>query len=154
MKLTEQAIAELKALEDGRGRLTPEQVVEAARPAESALHACFTWNNSEAAERWRIEEARELIRSVRIEVTVEDRPIRSIAYVRDPERAGNAPGYVALMRVRKKSAGDLMRDELTAIAELCARVLNIIEARPEEYGQHKADIAGIKARVESIIDAV
>ncbi len=141
-------------MEDSRGRLTPEQVVDAARSSKSALHKCFTWDDSEAAHKWRIDEARELIRSVRIEVVVEDRPIRSIVYVRDPEQPSGTQGYVAWMRVRKKDTADVLREELTGIVELCGRALNIICARESDYRDVKIKVEKVKSQVERIIDGV
>ena len=47
-------------------KLTPKAVVDDARPANSPLHRYFTWNNGEAAEKYRLWEARELIMSVNV----------------------------------------------------------------------------------------
>ena len=44
------------------GMLRPIDVVEFAKNQKTALHGCFTWNNSEAAEQWRLHQARMLIR--------------------------------------------------------------------------------------------
>lgn len=41
---------------------TPEQIVERAKDKKSELHKCFTWDDTEAANKWRKQEAR-LIRS-------------------------------------------------------------------------------------------
>ncbi len=46
------------------GELRPEAVVEAARPEDSPLHHSFTWDDSIAAHKWRLEQARALIRAV------------------------------------------------------------------------------------------
>jgi hypothetical protein len=43
------------------GVLRPADVVEAARPKNSILHSRFTWDNDEAAERYRLWQARQLI---------------------------------------------------------------------------------------------
>jgi hypothetical protein len=53
------------ATEDGM--LKPEAVVNAARDEASPLHPCFTWDDSKAAEKQRLHEARLLIKCVRIE---------------------------------------------------------------------------------------
>ena len=62
------------------GRLTPADVVEAARRRASPLRDCFTWDNTEAAEKWRLTEARRLIQGILIE---HPRPEREplIAYI-------------------------------------------------------------------------
>lgn len=48
------------------GRLTPTAVVDAARPDDAPLHSRFEWDDTVAAEKWRREQASELIRSYRI----------------------------------------------------------------------------------------
>lgn len=44
------------------GSLTPELLVGLARDPEHPLHTRFEWNDSVAAERWRIEQAGRLLR--------------------------------------------------------------------------------------------
>ena len=39
----------------------PDDIVNAARNGDSELHKCFTWDDSEAAEKWRKSEARQLM---------------------------------------------------------------------------------------------
>lgn len=46
------------------GMLQPKTVVESARPDHSPLHDSFDWDDSEAAEKWRLTQARQLIRAV------------------------------------------------------------------------------------------
>ena len=41
--------------------ITPEQVLEKARDEQSELHKCFEWNDSIAAEKYRLQQARQLI---------------------------------------------------------------------------------------------
>jgi hypothetical protein len=53
-----------KIAEQQKGRLTPPAVVEAARDARNPLHKHFEWNDQLAAESFRLEQARMLIRSV------------------------------------------------------------------------------------------
>ena len=58
-------VAELKELQvANRGFLRAEYVLERAKVKSSALHSCFTWDDGEAAERYRLEEAHRLIRVV------------------------------------------------------------------------------------------
>ena len=57
------------AKRDG-GLLRPQAVVDAARSVSSPLHGAFCWNNTEAAQKYRLLQAQQLIRSFR--VTVED----------------------------------------------------------------------------------
>lgn len=55
-------IAALKRLSrEHGGLLLPEAVVAAAKPASSPLHSYFTWDDTEAAARYRLDEARRLL---------------------------------------------------------------------------------------------
>lgn len=58
---------ELRAIHSRDGVLTCEAVLDAARPKNSPLHDYFTWEDSRAAERYRLIEAGKLIATVRIE---------------------------------------------------------------------------------------
>ncbi len=150
MKLTEEAIAELKALEDRRGRLTPAQVVETAESKDSPLHAFFEWDDAKAGAAYRIEQARELIRRVKIEVTVEDRSFRVVGYVRDPEKEPNKPGYVATMRVTARTVADMMRAELEAVSADLARVVGLADAKAEQLPGLADKIGAVKSQVDRI----
>ena len=56
----------LLAIRDEVGSLTPGTVVAAATPKGSPLHHKFTWDDKVAGVQWRLEEARQLCRSVRV----------------------------------------------------------------------------------------
>jgi hypothetical protein len=60
----EMAYAALSAIEVRDGVIRPAVVVDEARPTDSPLHPAFLWDDTEAAERFRQEQARLLIRSV------------------------------------------------------------------------------------------
>lgn len=60
------------------GDLTPEIVLDEARAADHPLHHKFTWDDAEAAERYRREQAHQLIRSVKITYVKRDGNLDSI----------------------------------------------------------------------------
>lgn len=82
-----------------RGRLTPAIVIADAKNPRSPLHGQFTWDIKKAAQQRWIEQARELIRSVRIEVRTETHFVTAPRYVHDP-RAGKESGYAELTTMR------------------------------------------------------
>ena len=57
---------ELQKLYDENHRLTPAIVLAEAKDPDSPLHPLFEWSDHEAAEKWRLQQARQLIRSVRV----------------------------------------------------------------------------------------
>lgn len=92
------------------GRLTPEEVVADAKDPKSPLHSYFDWDDDVAARKYRIAQARTLIRSVRVEVTINDEVLYAPAFTRDPERASNEPGYRTTATLR--ADGVVARDAL------------------------------------------
>lgn len=62
----------LQGIYDDRGHCEPTDVLDEARESDHPLHDRFTWDNTEAAEKWRLEEATRLIQKVKITVQVVD----------------------------------------------------------------------------------
>ena len=56
----------LKEIENRDGSITPQAVVEDARPEDSVLHNAFEWDNEKAAEAYRIHQAGQLIRCITV----------------------------------------------------------------------------------------
>lgn len=77
-----------------KGELTPQDVLDDARHDNSPLHSYFEWDDGAAAEAYRLQQARGLIRAVVAVYTREDEgkpAVRTKAYVHIPERS--APHY-------------------------------------------------------------
>lgn len=80
------------------GELTPQIVVEEARPEYAPLHDRFEWDDVKAGEEYRLIQAAQLIRSVRIEYSkpgdTERRTVRgwtAVRYSGDATKAGYIP---------------------------------------------------------------
>ena len=56
------ADAQKVAEEIGFGKITPMEVLEKAKDETTELHKCFEWNDSIAAEKYRLEQAKNIIR--------------------------------------------------------------------------------------------
>jgi hypothetical protein len=70
------------------GVLEPEKVVAAAKSPRSPLHAAFEWDDRQAAHLQRLDTARQLIRSIRIEVTYHGTLWSVPAYIKQPDKSG------------------------------------------------------------------
>lgn len=120
----------LRALEDKDGRVTPETVVDAAADPSSPLHEHFEWNEGKAAHAYRLEQARRLIRAVRVVVTIETRAISTVHYVRDPKRAAEEQGYVSLTQLRSEpdTARAMLHAEFARAAACLRRAEDLADA--------------------------
>ena len=74
-------LAELNAQNNG---LRPSEVVEEARPKESPLHCEFEWKDHVAAEQYRLNQARQLIRATLIPVQNTPETIVPVRFVHVP----------------------------------------------------------------------
>ena len=66
--------AQLQAVYDQHGKLTPELVVATAKPKDHPLHTRFEWDNRIAGQRYREIQAAELIRSINVVWTKSEEP--------------------------------------------------------------------------------
>ena len=95
------------------GLLRAEDVVEFARDARTALHHCFEWDDNKAAEAFRRQQARQLIRVVVAVTPANERKYRAYVSLK-PDRYGYpGGGYRAF--VTTMTDGD-MRKQLLADA--------------------------------------
>lgn len=117
----------LKELEDRYGRVTARQLLEAARNKKHPLHREFEWNDSKAAERYRLIQAGEIIRSVRVKVIIDDVRVTSVGYVHDPAAGPNGEGYRHIAHVRSEhdTAIETLEDEIARIVSLLERAKEI-----------------------------
>jgi hypothetical protein len=64
------------------GRLTPKAVVNAAENPRSRLHKLFEWDNARAAAAYRLDQAREIIRCIRVEQS-DGEPVRGYVSINE-----------------------------------------------------------------------
>jgi hypothetical protein len=76
------------------GNLQPSVVVNAARPEDSPLHHSFEWDDSEAAEKWRLQQARQLITAVVKYETIDGKSVPVQVFVSlTTDRKKDGAGY-------------------------------------------------------------
>lgn len=143
--MSEDIITELTRLaEANEGRLTPDNVVDAAQNEASPLHKCFEWDNDAAAHMFRVEQARHLIRSVRVEVTTMEHSVRVPAFVHDPACDRGEQGYVSIRQV----ASDEDKAREVVVAEFSRAASALKRARAV------AMALGIKDQIDCISDQI
>lgn len=151
----EQIRLRLEAIENANaGRLTPDAVLADARDPESPLHDQFEWDKDKASQAYWIEQARELITSVRVIVKTETTTVRSVYYVRDPSAEHDEQGYVSVKRLRTDA--DMAREALVAefsrVADMLrrAREMAVVLEMQGEVDELVTGIVGIRQRIEAM----
>lgn len=133
------------------GRLTPDAVVADARDETSPLHSLFEWSDERAAHQFRLDQARRLIRSVRVEVKTSTRIVSTVRYVRDPEAERAEQGYIDVVKLRtdEQRARLAVRAELERVESLLERARDVARAleREEELDALIARVAAFRESV-------
>lgn len=140
MNLIEQTIMALADANDGR--LSPDMVVKTASDLASPLHPKFEWDDTEAAIEHRRYQARQLIRSVRIEYRTETFSFTAPAYIREPGLTRTA-GYISTGRLAtdEDKAREAVVTEFSRVsaalkrAQEVAAALGLSDAISEIQGQ-------------------
>lgn len=110
--------------DENNGLLLPEMVVEAARPLNSPLHSKFEWSNTKAANAYRLEQARRLIR-VSVEII--------------PQSKKPTDVFVSLSTDRRKG-GYRVVTEVLSNAQMRAQMLSDALAEMELFRAKYADL--------------
>lgn len=152
VRITQPVRVRLAQLEKAHGRLTPAVVVADARQKKSPLHDLFSWNVEEAAQKYWLHRAREIIQSVRLvssetETVTVDAPF----YVRDPSLLPSEQGYVSIATLQKNpvQARESLRLEFERVTGALTRARSIaaalgLESEVEELIAH---VTRVKERV-------
>ena len=136
-----EALADIAEQSDGE--LRPRVVVEASRPEDHPLHPVFEWRDERAAQLYRDDQARHLIRSVRVVTPAEDveqAPGLQIQYVAVSRPQDGDRVYVEASRAMSDA------DMRQQVLEEAVRLLRGIRAR---YG-HLEELAEVFAVIERV----
>jgi len=92
---------ELERIEEEHGRVTPELVLEESRDEGSTLHNCFEWNDSVAAEKYRLRQAKCIISNLTVIVDEKKQsaPVRAFVNIEKeaPAKKGKFVNIVTAM---------------------------------------------------------
>jgi hypothetical protein len=95
-------LEQLTEIRDQHGALNPVLVVDTARDPGHPLHSRFDWDDTVAAHKWRLEQASQLLRAVKMPAS--------------PTRPGDLRAFVAVKGAQAHSSdyvptGEAMEDE-------------------------------------------
>ncbi len=122
--------------------LTPEDVLTAAERRGSPLHPLFTWDDSEAARKYRLTEARRIVQGILIEHPRRDRePLIAYLSVRTEERG----------RCYKESRVVMNDDELEQQArQECQQMIDAWRRRYSRLEQIKKALDAFEEELEIV----
>ncbi len=135
---------ELRAIYERNGVLTAPIVVEESRPADAPLHHRFEWDNDVAGDAYRLVQAAQLIREVRVKYGIDskgrDKTVRAFMSVhRDPADSTYMPTEEAF-------ADDFTR---TLLLRECEREWRVFKAKYGSLQEFAAIVVGDMGEVAS-----
>lgn len=129
------------------GQISPRELVDLARPKNSPIHHYFDWDDQSAAEKYRLRQARQMIRC--LVVIVDDQPTRAFqnVYVKEVD----SRQYVETVRARstpelwKQVLDNAMRDADSFSSKYSSyrkikpigRIISVIEAERKKHEKQK-----------------
>lgn len=116
--------------EANKGRLEARDVLEAARDESSPLHTCFEWDDSTAAEVYRLDQARRICREIHVVIQRHNRQEKQYAFVHVTDAEG--PRYASRDEVLSdKEVRQLaLQEALDQLSALQRRYDFIAELKP------------------------
>jgi hypothetical protein len=128
-------------------RLEPAHVVEAARPAKAPLHPSFNWDDKSAAKQFRLQQARQLIRSIQIIADDSSKPRSLFVHVNlEPEGGKRRKHYQHVDTILGHPT-----EYLAALIELRRKLISISEAVEELKSLAEKDATTDELRKFSLI---
>jgi len=137
----EKAIKELRHLYKKYDNiLSPDKVVSEARSIKSPLHKYFNWNDTEAANQYRLEQARRLLRFVVDIIPSNNKSVR-IFYSLTKDRKGEETGY--------RTTVDILSDK-SLYKELLKDAKTEMECFIEKY-EHIKELKKVFAEMKKLL---
>lgn len=122
----------LEAIYERDGAVSPQAVLDAAKPKNSPLHKLFDWDDAAAAEAHRLNQARQLIRvAVVMLPQIANSPVRQFVSLSSLRKTGGA-SYLATVDVMadEAQAAQALADAVTALQSLQKRFRYLPQLAP------------------------
>lgn len=134
--------SQLTGLYRQHGELTPKMVVDDARPLGAPLHDRFEWDDNIAGEKYRLSQAAQLIRAVRIEYTTPEsgerkfiRGFSSLFESGEPERQGYAPTEEVLENdVTRRILFNNMQRDISTLRKRYGHLKEFAQMMRDQFG--------------------
>lgn len=127
-----------KLINQNGGQITPAIVLAEAKRKSSPLHTHFTWDDTQAAHQWRLEQAAHMIRKVRVtvevspEVTVRVRAFMNVAAPKqededDDDCTPSTGVYVTVENAMKNHRDEILSRAMSELNALKNRYAHLKE---------------------------
>ena len=119
------AVKELQRVESLYGSLTPENVLNASRDESALFHSLFEWEDSIAAEHYRLQQARTILNNIEVKIisSGEEKKIAVYEVIKNP------------IGQHYKSIESMNADDIAFVKTRTLKELNILKDKLSMYKQ-------------------
>lgn len=128
------------------GIITPQIVLDDSRDEQAVLHSCFTWDDSVAAENYRLYQARKIISS--LTVTVEK--------INAPEEPKMVTALVNISPLRTKGkyvSVEVAMNDVAYREQVLQNALSELRAFQNKYSTYK-ELAGVCKAIDDFAETI
>ena len=145
----DEAMNEIQRIESLYGKITAETVLKAAKDKDCILHKLFEWDDSKAAEKYRMAQARTLINNIEVKIISdgEERhiPVYEVVNIRPEDDSDEQPGR------QYKHINTLTYDEVGQVKEATVRALNNLKFKLSVYRQFDKVVNHLESAIEELV---
>lgn len=122
----------IESIEDRDGSVTPQSFLEASRPEDSPTHGAFEWDDSVAAEKYRLTQSRHIINNVTVRIISDDNTKpeeRHVAFVNTTDGRHNPAHYksVNVALADEESRDIVLRNALSELEAFQRKYASLTE---------------------------
>jgi hypothetical protein len=137
-----------------KGEVKPRDIVDVAKSSNSPLHSYFEWNDARAADLFRLEQARHMLRSVRVRYTENGTPKSGRAFLVTKDQAKNDGGRrykeFTVLHGDRAVAVHMMRNALKELSHWRARY----EQHQDEWERIGKAFVGVFAQIDEMQEQI
>lgn len=116
---------EIDRLYQSKGRILPEDVVEASKDESAPLHSCFEWNDTVAAHKYRCGQAASLIRLIVAEdYSASSEGVRAFVHIQDSYKP------ISVVVNSQDQMSELLRSALAELSAFRKKYQSLSELSP------------------------
>ncbi len=110
------------------GKVTPDMVIEDAQQKKSVFHTYFQWDDTEAAEQYRIQQARNLINHIVEVVVIEGKQSKQRSFFSIKNGGGNKAYVTIKIAVSKPNYRVQLLNQLISTMENAAELMKMFRS--------------------------
>lgn len=120
---------EIMEICDNLKSAAPQDILEKARDSSTELHKCFTWDDAVASEKWRLQEARNIVCNLKIVDKREDKKPETVP-IRVFYKTDDQSGYKPTKLILKNP------DEYKKLVERCRNELLTLKSKYQTVSEY------------------